>query len=159
MSINQLNLPNTTIQRLLKAGLKSAGAPDVQIAPEARAAINKAAALFALYVFNGACDEAKRGKKKRSTLNTADVLSTVRLLDAPVLVDIVEQRAIDLDAAEEDRKKKRLEAKAQAPISEAAPKDGLKRKRGRPSNAEKSKTSDEPAEEEEEEEDVNPLSS
>ncbi|XP_065075587.1 DNA polymerase epsilon subunit 3 [Ochlerotatus camptorhynchus] len=63
--IEDLNLPNSVVTRLMKEALPS----DVKISSESRVALTRATSVFVLYLTSAATDEAEKKKQKTLTVD------------------------------------------------------------------------------------------
>ncbi|CAG9829900.1 unnamed protein product [Diabrotica balteata] len=83
--LEDLNLPNTTVQKIIKEVL-----PDsVYIGKDARSALSRAASVFVLYVTSQASNEAQNNNRKMLIAN--DVLKALEELEFENFIEPLEE--------------------------------------------------------------------
>ncbi|KAH8333551.1 hypothetical protein KR059_000672 [Drosophila kikkawai] len=116
--IEDLNLPNTVIARLIKESL-----PDsANVSKEARAAIARAASVFAIFVTSSST--ALAHKQNHKTITAKDILQTLTELDFESFVpsltqDLEAYRKMVKDKKESKASKKEASTNDNANASEA----------------------------------------
>ncbi|XP_017022470.1 DNA polymerase epsilon subunit 3 [Drosophila kikkawai] len=116
--IEDLNLPNTVIARLIKESL-----PDsANVSKEARAAIARAASVFAIFVTSSST--ALAHKQNHKTITAKDILQTLAELDFESFVpsltqDLEAYRKMVKDKKESKANKKEASTNDNANASEA----------------------------------------
>ncbi|OCK85946.1 histone-fold-containing protein [Lepidopterella palustris CBS 459.81] len=116
MSVEELSLPRTMVQRLAKGVLP----PNTQIQKDALLAMSKGATVFVNYLTNAANENAMRAGKK--TIQPKDVLDAVKELEFDAFLPRLEAELkkyndIQCEKRNSYRKKVREAAKAKAPTN------------------------------------------
>ncbi|XP_064539038.1 DNA polymerase epsilon subunit 3 [Drosophila montana] len=117
--IEDLNLPNAVIARLIKEALPEGS----NVSKEARAAIAKAASVFAIFITSSST--ALAHKQNHRTITAKDILQTLNELDFESFVpsltqDLEVYRKMVRDKKESKAKKDSMAADATASSSAAA---------------------------------------
>lgn len=83
--IEDLNLPNTSVQKIIKEAL-----PDnVNVGKDARSAVSRAASIFVLYVTSQASKEAQKANRK--TLLGPDIINALEELEFEDFVEPLQE--------------------------------------------------------------------
>ncbi|ALC38975.1 Chrac-14 [Drosophila busckii] len=112
--IEDLNLPNAVIARLIKEALPEGS----NVSKEARAAIAKAASVFAIFVTSSST--ALAHKQNHKTITAKDILQTLNDLDFESFVPLLSQDLEVYRKMIKDKKESKANSKKDASTGDAA---------------------------------------
>lgn len=96
--LEDLNLPNTVVVRIIKEALPSG----VAVGKEARAAVAKAASIFILYLTSAANTRAKNDNRK--TITGKDVILAMEDIDFDQFVDPLNEALENFKKSQKEKK-------------------------------------------------------